>query len=96
MSTRKRRKILTKDEITHPFEGEWGDRYPPILTVEQAAKLLQISRSTLYEWLKKGRLDGAYRKRGKHILLWRDKIIEIIFNTRALSEFLLTRFVVFE
>ncbi|MFV1965253.1 MAG: hypothetical protein ACC628_07490 [Pirellulaceae bacterium] len=27
-----------------------------------------------------GRLDGAFRNRGKHILIWRDRALDIIFN----------------
>ena len=53
---------------------------PPILTVEQLAGLLQISKKTLYEWIAKGRFDGTYRKRGKHILVWRDRVIDLLFN----------------
>ena len=57
-----------------------GASFPPILTVEQLACLLQISTKTLYEWIAKGRLDGAFRKRGKHILVWRDRAIDLLFN----------------
>jgi len=28
----------------------------------------------------KGRLDGTYRKRGKHALFWRDRALNVIFN----------------
>jgi len=28
----------------------------------------------------KSRLDGAYRKRGKHALIWRDRALDIILN----------------
>lgn len=80
MANRSRKQILTTDEIRHPFEGAWGDRYPPVLSVEQASDLLGISVKTLYEWRAKGRLDGTCRKRGKHLFFWRDKIIDIIFN----------------
>jgi hypothetical protein len=76
-----RRRILTQEELADPFrDGLWADRYPPILKVAQLAGLLQVSPKTLYEWLAKGRLDGAFRKRGKHILLWRDKALDIVLN----------------
>ena len=35
---------------------------------------------TVYEWIAKGRLDGAFRKRGKHILIWRDRALDLLFN----------------
>ncbi len=54
--------------------------FPPILKVDQLAALLQLSKKTVYEWTTKGRLDGAFRKRGKHHLIWRDRALELLFN----------------
>jgi hypothetical protein len=28
----------------------------------------------------KGRLDGTYRKRGKHLLFWRDRLLDTVLN----------------
>lgn len=42
--------------------------------------MLGLSVKTIYEWMSKGRLDGAYRKRGKHALIWRDRALDILFN----------------
>ena len=78
MSTTKRK--LSKDEIQQAFADGLGAQFPPILKVEQLAALLQISAKTVYEWITKGRLDGAFRKRGKHHLIWRDRAIDILFN----------------
>ncbi len=78
MTERKRK--LSRTEIAKAFADGTGAQFPPIMTVEQLAALLQISRKTLYEWAEHGRLDGAFRKRGKHILFWRDRAIDIIFN----------------
>lgn len=80
MAARKRNAILSTAEIRHPFEGDWGERFPPILSPAGLAKLLGLSPKTVYEWISKGRLDGAFRKRGKHVLLWRDKALDLIFN----------------
>jgi excisionase family DNA binding protein len=55
-------------------------RFPPILTVPQLAELLQRSRKTIYCWIEKGRLDGTFRKRGKGHLLWRDRVLDRVFN----------------
>ena len=78
VNTRTRK--LSRAEIRQAFAGGTGAQYPPILNVTQLAELVQISRKTIYEWIAKGRLDGAFRKRGKHHLIWRDRAIEIIFN----------------
>ena len=69
-------KLLSKDEI----RGALGDAAPPILSPAELAGLLRLSVKTIYEWIAKGRLDGAFRKRGKRCLIWRDRAIDILFN----------------
>ncbi|MBX9581063.1 MAG: helix-turn-helix domain-containing protein [Gemmataceae bacterium] len=71
---------LDPSEIARPFVGELAERFPPILSPGQLAELLGKSPKTVYEWLARGRLDGAFRKRGKHVLLWRDRALDILFN----------------
>ena len=71
---------LTTEEIALPFQGELAERFPPTLSPKQFAELLGLSVKTVYEWLAKGRLDGAYRKRGKHCLIWRDRAVKIMFD----------------
>ena len=78
MSTRVRK--LAKSEIQQAFADGVGAQFPPILTVVQLASLLQISPKTVYEWIARGRLDGAFRKRGKHHLIWRDRALDLLFN----------------
>ncbi len=75
-----RKNMLTQGDLTAPFAGEIGDRFPVILSVQELADLLGLSPKTLYEWIAKKRLDGAFRKRGKHILIWRDKVLDLLFN----------------
>lgn len=55
-------------------------RFPPILTVPQVAELLQRSPKTIYFWIERGRLKGACRKRGKGHMLWRDRVLDRVFN----------------
>jgi excisionase family DNA binding protein len=72
---------LKPNEIAEAFgTEELRLRFPPILNVAQVAELLQVSRKTIYFWIAAGRLDGAFRKRGKHHRLWRDRVINQIFN----------------
>lgn len=60
--------------------GGAGDRYPPILSPAQLAELLGKSPKTIYHWIAKGRLDGAFRKRGKHCLIWRTRALNLLLN----------------
>ena len=78
MSTLTRK--LSKAEIQQAFADDEGARFGPILTPAQLADLMRVSVKTLYQWLAEGRLDGAFRKRGKHHLIWRDRAIDILFN----------------
>lgn len=66
---------LSKDEIRSAIGGT---KYA--LHVEEVAERFGIPEKTLYEWKAKGRLEGTYRKRGKYILFWPDRIIDRIFN----------------
>ena len=55
MSTR--HKPLNKEEIGRPFADP--ATAGPILTPAQLADLAGLSVKTIYEWIAKGRLDGA-------------------------------------
>jgi excisionase family DNA binding protein len=75
-----RAKKLTGDEIRQAFAEGSAALVPVILSPDQLAELLGLSVKTVYQWIAAGRLDGAYRKRGKHVLLWRDRAIDVLFN----------------
>jgi excisionase family DNA binding protein len=72
-------KPLTIDEIRQAMDS-MDPPFPPIVSPKLLASLLGVSRKTIYEWISQGRLDGAFRKCGKHNLIWRDRAIELIFN----------------
>lgn len=78
MSTRAKK--LTPAEIQRAFAGGPGAQVPVILSPTELAHVLGLSPKTVYQWLAAGRLDGAFRKRGKHNLIWRDRALDIIFN----------------
>jgi len=74
-----RRQQLTHEEIQAAFPP---GTVPPILSPAQLANLFGKSRKTIYEWIEKGRHDGAFRKHGRHILIWRDRVVKILFNSK--------------
>jgi excisionase family DNA binding protein len=72
---------LTAKDLASAFgEGPWAEKYPPVLTLEQAAALLQVPKQTIYDWRSRGELTGCSRKVGKHVRFWRDKLIQKLFN----------------
>lgn len=62
---------LTLPEIVQAV----GQSLPPILTPEEAARLLRIKVSTLYRHASEGRYGSAI-KRGKPLRFWRDRLIQ--------------------
>jgi excisionase family DNA binding protein len=47
----------------------------PVLTPEEAAKILRLKVSTLYRHVSEGRYSGAV-KRGKPLRFWRDRLVQ--------------------
>ncbi len=75
---------ISNDEIATPSPiRRFAAMFPPVLSISLAAKLLHVSRKTLYAWHSSGRLTAAVAKRGKHLIFWRDRLIDVIFNAPA-------------
>ncbi len=72
-------KPFSEEELALAFPVG-GDAAPPVLSPQQLAAMLGLSRKTIYEWISRGRLDGAFRRRGKHTLIWRDRALNLIFS----------------
>jgi hypothetical protein len=75
-----RKRPISKAEFQQAFAGSNSAQWPPIISPAQLAAIGQLSVKTVYEWIAKGRLDGAFRKRGKHVLIWRDRALDLLFN----------------
>lgn len=72
---------LSAKELYTAFQDpHWAEKFPPILTVDQAAELVQVPKATIYGWSSRGLLDRCSRKVGKHLRFWRDRFLEFIFN----------------
>ncbi len=72
---------LTNREIAQAFaDAMYATRFPPVLTLDQAAELLQVSKATIYDWRSRGRLTGCCRKVGKHLRFFRDRLLQAVFN----------------
>jgi Helix-turn-helix domain len=71
---------ISREELRRPFADGNGAPNGVILSPQDLANLLGRSVKTIYAWMAAGRLDGCYRKRGKHCLIWRDRALDRIFN----------------
>ena len=73
---------LTKKEIDAITQRGSDDQYPDVMTTKQVWQMLQMSRSTLFEWKREGRFTGAFRL-VKGTLRWsRVRVIECYFNKK--------------
>jgi excisionase family DNA binding protein len=72
---------LTRAELAATFSDPiWADAFPPFLSVDQVAQLLQVPKATVYDWSARGCLKGCGRKVGKHLRFFRDRLLLKIFN----------------
>ena len=62
--------------FSHPVDAE---RFPPLLTFDNAAELLQVPVGTLRDWRSRGYLTGCCRKMGKHVRFLRDRLVHKVF-----------------
>ena len=73
--------LLDNGEIQQAFNsGKWGDELPPILSVAQAARLAHVPRGTLYDWSSRDLLAGCAKRKGKRLLIWRDRFVQWLFT----------------
>jgi hypothetical protein len=72
---------LTDKEIASAFADPiYAQRFPPVLSVEQASDLLQVPVATLYQWRSRGLLGSCCRRVGKYLRFFRDRLMKTTFN----------------
>jgi len=58
----------------------WASRFPPLLSFDQVADLLQIPKQTAYDWSSRGLFDECKVKAGKYRRFLRDRLMQKICN----------------
>ena len=72
---------LSSHEVAATFGDDvWAVKFPPILSVDQAAELLQVPKATVYAWKSQGLLKGCCRRIGKHLRFFRDRLVLKLLN----------------
>lgn len=72
---------LTPAEVSRLFaQQNWAERFPPILTFEQASDLLQAPVETLRNWRSRGLLHTCSRRVGKRVRFLRDRLVQWYFD----------------
>ena len=76
-----KRTKLSQRELDASFGGEnMSKTYPPMMTVEQLGRMLNLRRSTVYSLIAKGGLNFAKVRPGRGTRFWRDDVIKWIFS----------------
>lgn len=70
-------RIVNRESIKAAYSN---GAFQPVLDAKECAELCRIRVKTLYEWVRKGRLDGTWRKRGKQLVFWRDAVVDALMN----------------
>lgn len=72
---------LTERELAEMFgDPAVAAQFPPVLTLEQAANLVQMRVETLRSWRSRDVLNGCSRRIGKHVRILRDRFLTQIFS----------------
>lgn len=72
---------LTDREIAQAFsDPAIAAKFPPILTLEEAAELGRVKIGTLRDWRSRGLLGDCSHKCGKEVKFWRDRFVKALFD----------------
>jgi excisionase family DNA binding protein len=72
---------LSDTDVSRAFDDpHWAKKFPPVLTVEEAAELVRVPEATIYNWSSRGLLRSCSRKVGKYLRFERNRLLKLIFN----------------
>ena len=72
---------LKQREVIQAFaNAPCSERFPPLLTIDQAAELLHVPVATIYAWRSQGGMHRSCRKVGKHLRFFRGRLVLTVFN----------------
>lgn len=76
--------VPTTEEIREWFaDPAWARKYPPLLSVEQAAELAQVPIATIYDWRSRGHLEWCSCRAGKRVRILRDRFVTFLFSSNS-------------
>jgi hypothetical protein len=73
-------KLTAKEAAALFADTSWAARFPPVLSVNQVAELLQIPKQTIYDWSSRGLLGGCTFRAGKYLRFLRDCLLRRLYN----------------
>lgn len=81
MATGRPKSNLSSSEIAKAYSSpESSQRFPPVLSVEQAADLARVPTNTIYDWSSRGLLKEVAHRKGKRLRIFRDRFVQWLFE----------------
>jgi hypothetical protein len=75
---------LEVSELKEMFaDPVWISKFPPLLSVDAAADLANVPKGTIYDWSSRGLLASCANKRGKRLLILRDRFVQFLFGSEG-------------
>ena len=72
---------IGKNEFREMFaHATWANKFPPLLSVDAAAELANVPKGTIYDWSSRGLLDACANRRGKRLLILRDRFVQYLLG----------------
>jgi hypothetical protein len=72
---------LTPEEIAQACDIDAARQaYPLVMNITQVAAMLGVSVKTVRGWRSRGYLNNTFRRRGKRLFFWRDRVLRWFFN----------------
>ena len=71
---------MTDDDI-EMYLKEYRQKYPPLISVEQASDIANVPVKTIYHWSSTGQLDLCKTRKGKRLRISRDCLVLFLLGT---------------
>jgi hypothetical protein len=73
--------FLTREEVDSAFaHALWAERYPAVLTLRNAAELVQLPESTIRDWRSRQLLRPCSVNVGRQVRIYRNEYLQLLFK----------------
>ncbi len=73
---------MSQDHI-EKILADYAERYPALISAEQAAEIAGVPLTTIYQWSSQGELDGCKCKPGRRLRISRDCLVLFVASSGA-------------
>jgi len=70
---------MSSDDIDKIL-ADYAQKYPPLISVEQASEIAQVPVKTIYHWSSLGDIAECKTRRGRRLLISRDCLVMFLLS----------------